>query len=285
MSFPFYKILFYPLNTYIKKTRKETDSLIKNKKTYISQTSQERASSFTSQGSITLETALALPLFVFAILCCVYLFEVMMTQTVMKQALCAAGKELVKESSVTAMLLPDRVEHEMIDYIGEERIARSHIAHGKEGIDCGGSSTYGTTTIMELVVKYDIEIPVPFFSIPIIRKEEKIRVKGFTGYEGSSLWDIDEGYVYVAETGMVYHKDPKCTYLDLSIRSAEKEAVKDVFSPCEKCDNHSAGDTVYVTDTGEKYHTKIDCSSLKRTVYKVKISEVYGRGGCSRCVN
>ncbi|MSR92821.1 hypothetical protein FYJ34_00650 [Clostridiaceae bacterium 68-1-5] len=31
-----------------------------------------------------------------------------------------------------------------------------------------------------------------------------------------------EEVVYVTETGLVYHKDPNCTHLDLSIRQVEK---------------------------------------------------------------
>ena len=40
---------------------------------------------------------------------------------------------------------------------------------------------------------------------------------------------------------------------------------------------------LYVTEEGECYHYKIDCSGLKRTVYMINKSQIEGKGPCSRC--
>ena len=52
--------------------------------------SKKRTSVCTLQGSLSIEAALALPLFVFAMVCVLYLFEIMATQTVIKSALHSA---------------------------------------------------------------------------------------------------------------------------------------------------------------------------------------------------
>jgi uncharacterized cysteine cluster protein YcgN (CxxCxxCC family) len=55
------------------------------------------------------------------------------------------------------------------------------------------------------------------------------------------------------------------------------------YKACDFCGD-DCGDKVYVTDYGESYHSSRSCSGLKRTVSRVKLSEVQDVGGCSRCV-
>lgn len=250
--------------------------------------SKERASVCTSVGSITLETALAAPIFFFGILCFILLFEIMATRTVLKAALHTAGKEIAGEAgiygSTYAVLLTDRLENKMVEAVGEKRLTNSLIADGREGLDCSASGCYGITTIMELSVKYRIRLPVPMFSLTLPEQEERIRIKGWSGYEGNGFISGDDEIVYITETGLVYHKDPECTHLDLSIRAVEKEMGISAYDPCRHCRGKPLGEMVYITDTGDCYHTSLACSGLKRSVYAVKKSEVYGRGGCSRCV-
>ncbi len=281
---PFYPTIYANRQQQKQKKRKESDSLEKQCFKQIRHTLKERASVCTSKGSLTVETALALPVFVFAVVCMIYLFETMATQTVVKAALHTAGREIAQEASVSTLLLSERLEQKVVDAIGMEELGRSLIVKGSAGIDCSGTKRYGTTTVLDLSVKYQLKIPVLLFEIPTISKEEKIRIKGWTGYEGKGFGNQKEGIVYITETGMVYHKDSDCTYLDLSIRSVEKMAVQDIYECCSRCKWQEEGEMVYVTDTGERYHTTLSCSALKRTVYAVKKSEVYGRGGCSRCV-
>ncbi len=246
--------------------------------------SKKRTSVCTLRGSLVIETALSLPLFLFAILCVLYLFEIMATQTVIKSALHSAAKEIATEVVSMDFFIEERVEKKMIESIGEEALGRSLLIGGKEGLDCRKTRRYGQSTLMDVCVSYRLKIPFPIFEIPAIFKEERIRVKGWTGYEGTGFLNSLEETVYITQTGMVYHKDAHCTYLDLSIRSIERESAKAVYERCSRCLWEQEKEMVYVTDTGDHYHTTLGCAALKRMVYAVKLSEVYGRGGCSRCV-
>lgn len=40
---------------------------------------------------------------------------------------------------------------------------------------------------------------------------------------------------------------------------------------------------LYITETGNKYHSSLDCSGLKRHIDAVPITEVGGMGACSKC--
>lgn len=269
----------------VNKKRKEEGSLkqLLHRK-QIRNPSKKRTSVCTLQGSLSIEAALALPLFVFAMVCVLYLFEIMATQTVIKSALHSAAKEIATQVSVMDFLVEERVEQKMIESIGEEALERSLLVGGRDGLDCSKTRRYGRSTLMDVCVSYQLKIPVLVFEIPAISKEELIRVKGWTGYEGAGFLHSLEETVYITQTGMVYHKDAHCTYLELSIRSVERESAKAVYEACSRCRWREEEEMVYVTDTGEHYHTTLECAALKRVVYAVKLSEVYGRGGCSRCV-
>ena len=98
-------------------------------------------------------------------------------------------------------------------------------------------------------------------------------------------------YVYITPKGTVYHRTPSCRILDISVRKAdlsqiEKERGKDgqKYYPCSRCGKETALDnTVYCTDYGTLYHTKVSCSALKRTVNKIKLDEIGERNPCSFC--
>ncbi len=101
----------------------------------------------------------------------------------------------------------------------------------------------------------------------------------------------NEQIVYVTETGSVYHKIPTCSHIKLSIETTSYSGVKEKrnayggkYSPCEMCGKNAKYSSVlYITRTGDRYHTSISCSGLKRSVKGVKISQVSSLGKCSRC--
>ena len=249
----------------------------------------KRASAFTSnKGSITVEAALAVPLFFFAVVCLLYLMEIMAVQTAVRSGLQYAGKTAAQESCVTVMLSPSAVRADVVNAIGAERLERSIVDGGSKGFDCSASRVSPLTGIGELSAKYKIRIPVPVFHIALLSFEDKMQVKVWNGYEKARFGIQDEGVVYITETGLVYHRDYHCTHLDLSIRMVSSEEVKGLrnksggkYHTCERCKGGTGG--VYITDTGNRYHSSLSCSGLKRTVYAVPLSEIAGKRACLKC--
>lgn len=114
----------------------------------------------------------------------------------------------------------------------------------------------------------------------------------WTGYELSGQGGSEDAeiYVYVTETGTVYHKNRGCSYLNPSIRQvlvADLEKLRNesgaIYYACPLCDGRNLGEACYITDYGTNYHTYTMCPGLKRTIYEVKLSEVHGKGPCSKC--
>lgn len=97
----------------------------------------------------------------------------------------------------------------------------------------------------------------------------------------------NEIYVYVAENGSVYHSACTCTYLSPHISAAPEAAVGSLrnrsgakYYPCEYCGG--GGGTIYITPDGNRYHGDRECSRLKRTYTKIRLSET-SLPPCSKC--
>lgn len=252
----------------------------------------ERASAFTSKASITVEAAFATGFFFFAVMCLTCLFEIMALQIQVKSALHSVGKEIAMEAYVTPILFTNRLEKEIAETIGSERLDRSMIIGGRNGIDCSGSRTYPGSTIMDLSAYYQIEIPIMIFRIPIIAHEEIVRIKGWSGDEGKYVTNPKNEMVYVTNYGIVYHKELTCTYLELSIKPVQKEQLLELrnqsggkYYACESCGGAVLNKkNVYITEYGERYHATLECNKLERNAYAIPLSDAYGLGGCSKCV-
>ena len=265
--------------------RKENDSFITHQKLYNFYTPLKRASGFTSRGSITVEASLAVSIFFFALILLTNVLEIVYLQTTVKSALCSVGKQMAAESYYQPLVLTGQMESRMVETIGEEMLEHSLIAGGARGLDCSRSRSYLTTTIMELVVDYKIELPILMFRIPILSQSESIRVKGWTGDESLGLGLGDYEIVYVTDYGIVYHSDISCTYLELSIHPVLSSEIPSTYSACEYCGEPSATQkTVYITEYGNRYHKTLNCQGLKRNIHAVPKKDVYGIGGCSKCV-
>ena len=99
-----------------------------------------------------------------------------------------------------------------------------------------------------------------------------------------------EEYVYVTESGQVYHVSRNCTHLKLSVRQVSfleaqmsRNENGEVYGACEKCCEGAGVKTVYITSEGDRYHFERECPGLKRTIYCVPVSQVPDYRICSRC--
>lgn len=271
---------------------KELDADIALKKRETSHKSMEKASIFVSlRGSITLETALVVPFFFLALVCMLYLIEIMFIQTSVKEGLRSAGKMAAEQAYAIPVVSSSQIEKEIVESVGKEKLTKSILQGGADGIDCRKSYLSPFDGIIYLKAEYKVKVPIPLFAIPPIKYEDEIKVKGWTGYQKGS---IDTGFieemVYVTASGIVYHEDPHCTYLEPSVRCVPKGTIDDLrnegggkYYPCRYCGGNSSSGYCYITDTGNRYHSSAECSRLKRVVYTVPKSEVKGKGACSKC--
>lgn len=258
----------------------------------LTQINRIRASVPGPKGSLTIEAAYTIPLFLFAVLCLVYLLEIQTIDFSVK----AAAQEAAKRAAVDMALIPVlntySLQQDIIEIVGSERLERSIIEGGSNGINCWTS--YYNTVDEEIIVNvnYMVKLPFPEFLDLGMKRKINFHMKAWTGYASKSQSDTEDEIVYVTENGIVYHTDYQCSYLQLSITFIPSTSLVDVrnehggiYGACEHCVYGEAMAGVYITEYGNKYHNSVTCSGLKRTIRAVKHSEVSGLGGCIKCTN
>ncbi|MCH5268392.1 MAG: hypothetical protein J1E62_08625 [Lachnospiraceae bacterium] len=227
-----------------------------------------RFANLDNKGSITVEASIVVPLFFLLVFSLLYLFPVIGEQLQVQKELVSAAKkyEGYEISQPLIQLDSGRIHNLKWDIDGDYGVC---ICKWNKSIPMLGDWFFVVTTQRMPVRKYTGLSMVP---------EETAE---------------DDTYVYLAENGTVYHLMVTCTYLHLGIREISAERLQTernrsggIYKPCERCMKNiqvSDGVDVFITPYGDRYHCTKDCSGLRRTVRKVKKSEVGNLPPCSKC--
>ncbi|MDK2807282.1 MAG: hypothetical protein PWP24_11 [Clostridiales bacterium] len=249
------------------------------------------------KASITVEAAMVLPLFLFfffgvlqgfSILSLQHQIQMSLTKTANQMSL--AGYASQKEKSVAALQLVFMANLES-DYFGESCIEGGLVL-------LTGSSYEGED--LTLVANYRMKLPVPLWNHVSLPVKQQVKTRLFVGRDKTKESDNKEKeeirYVYITDTGTVYHESETCTHLRLRISTISKEDLVwkrneggAKYYPCEHCmkekepNEGKEGSLYFITQEGNRFHCRRDCSGLKRTVYKVPFEQVKTWRACKRC--
>ena len=242
------------------------------------------------RASVTVSAALAIPLFVFATLCLVYLFEMNAINLYINSAVTHSAKRISEDILMVEYLSHRRLHNNVVDLIGLERIERSIIKGGASGISVRGSRYLYDSEEIEINVEYTMALPIHTFGRLEGKGRVELLVKPWKGYLNSHSNPEDGQIVYITETGTVYHVDYFCTHLKLSIQFVPSHTLEGlrnesggIYYPCNRCVFGEPMAGVYITDYGTNFHNSLNCSGLKRTIRAVEKASIPGMRGCSRC--
>lgn len=263
---------------------------------------ERRFSGMSERGSMTLEAACVLPLFLFAMLTILQFAQVTLTSSCLLAGMQDTAKDMaayayIREMGVSA---GDGIPEELVTGGISAIYARNRIK-SKSGFT-GNSGSFSLlqsgflkNNIIDLAVTYKPKQTFTLLPVPKLKVALRARVRTWTGRDGSGAKEEEgeradqEETVYVAVTGRVYHKDENCSHIKLSIQKVSRDSLKNKrnasggkYHACEKCKGGS-GSSVYVTAFGDRYHSSIGCSGLKRSVKEVPLSKVKGWRACSKC--
>lgn len=291
----------------IKEIRKVLNPREYLKNMFVKASAQRRMSLCPSKrlrASMTVEAAFVLPFFLFAFLNMISILEIYRLQSGMSAAMHMTAKEMAvcayeyKELSdgdvgraeslgLTYVWAANRVK----GILGKNYLENSPIKGGASQIDWYQSSILEEDDCIDLIATYTVKPPVAVVGFGAFKMYNRVFTRAWTGYDNAAALggDAGEEFVYITPDGTVYHRSRACTYLKLSIVPVNIAVLENErneggakYYPCEECGG-KARNIVYITDYGTRYHSSLTCSKLKRTIFTVPISQVGGRGACSKC--
>lgn len=244
------------------------------------------------KGSLTVEAAFILPLFLMGMLTLICLMDIYRVHAEISLSLNESAKEL----GMYAYAARNHLEESpigIIDNVACIAYTGSKIKK-QDGVTVNLSKSSYQNHLVSLVAEVTYRIPFSPFPISTVRFRNQVQVHDWTGYSKNGK-DADSNQngemVYVTDRQTVYHTSEICTHLQLSILETTKDKVSSLrnenggkYYPCPHCaDSSQTKGRVYIARSGDRYHIVSGCQSLNRNVRLVPKTEIYGKSECSRC--
>lgn len=255
------------------------------------------------KASLTIEASLILPFIIAVILTVSYLIEYVRIQTIISGSMYNIADEISSYAypyrnlaetennnlvkSATDIISISKINSVINDGIDMTDVNKNLIDGHINTDSCSIIDKLGNTKI---VANYKLKIPFGLLKIPSIKCHKEVLSHGWLGYIEDT--NEDDEYVYITKNGTVYHRNPGCSYIKINPKQVVGNKIKDLrnnggakYYPCENCMKSGiiSFGLYYITDDGNRIHSTKDCSKIKREIIKVKLSEVGGRGPCSKC--
>ncbi len=226
------------------------------------------------KGSLTVEASVIYPLFILVIVALMFLLKAVNNHLIIQNDLISDANK----ASVRATL-SDKLS--MATMVGSgisihSKVGGVLLPHKSNGYDHEYSYLSGVDVL-----------PNPLFNEKI-RLYNNVRSKIWNGDKDNS---DEKEYVFVTKNGKVYHNSLNCIYLKRSTRGVDINDIDSYrnesggrYYPCKICGKTKTNSgIVYITSYGSSYHRLSNCWELVRDIKRIPISEVDGRGRCSKC--
>lgn len=257
-----------------------------------------------SYGSATVEASIVLPLFILSMLVIVAMCGCVRTRHTVYEGLQETAQYLAEYEYLYSMIdeglhidseegmFGDAVNivtayMKLGDYIDDTGLVEKYVSGGIAGLTITRAEYDATDGFIYIELQYTLKANVVLFGELEWVVHERIRQKAYMGYLDDKGVEEGNQYVYITENASVYHTRRNCYHISLSIQQISKSELysgTNSLTPCGICTKYNT-DTglIYITDTGDHYHTSLSCSGLKRTVYRVKLEDYPYLPACSNC--
>lgn len=244
---------------------------------------------------MTVEAALLLPLMLFLFIQLGSAIELIRLHNHLQLELSNIGEELAvygyaaKDRDFASLLSAVYVKAKLKENVGIDYLDESLIQNGSKGLRIWESDLVTEDDCLDLTLTYRVcpwIAPLGFRSFSLANR---FYVHLWNGYRLPGA-EENEVYAYVAENGVVYHKNRDCTHLRLSVQEVNVlnpeqflEQYGRRYAACKNCAKGEMPVLVFITSEGDCYHYRRDCYSLKRTVHGITKEEAKAYRPCSRC--
>lgn len=243
---------------------------------------RKRANLSASEGSVTIEAAISITMFLLLTLYFisymtmmgkVFERQIFLDSTVKKLSKAAFYLEVVDKLTDQSQVLKEEKENfgKILSDIESKGISLTDAFYRNGMVDI--RLTYPLKTLY-----WNHEIMI----------QQRARMRDWRGTDIEENQDI----VYVTKTGTVYHCKRNCRYLNIQGKPVELDSVTLLrnrygakYTPCEICakKNPLWDSKVYITTEGTRYHIDVNCSGITRYVISINKKDVGDRKPCSVC--
>lgn len=226
------------------------------------------------KASSTLEAALVLPIFIYAVMAVMYFIQIMAVRSHINDALymtlkkCAgyayiyenyaeyAGEKALEggvadsgtidsaSGAIKNGMAVETVRRIFIKELGKDYAKQNNIVNGSAGIIFISSRVLQGNSVIDIKVSYYIKNPFDIFGGAKVKIADRMRVNAWLGEEKDdySSQQTNTEYVYITAGGEVYHTDEQCTYLLRYIKQCDRADINNLrnssgakYYSCQLC--------------------------------------------------
>ena len=294
-----------------------------HKKFHIGEAHSKRSFLYTSslkKGSITLEAAIAIPLFFLGLFSIIYIINIMYIQLTLQMALEETVSDVTKEAYISAEFYSMTSDEQadassndssFVENLGATVISvayiknkfltdditalldNSYVKNGASGVSFTFSSVDMTENIMDITINYKITIPFISSKLLTFNLSNRCYSRIYLGQDMEKEQKESFFYIYRAATSKVSHTNKYCQYLlNYSKAIRYNEIIKQhPINPCALCNQgitieylQKSDAIVYLTSDEEVYHVSLDCQSFTGDIFRLKRSTLEGEDICKKCL-
>lgn len=249
------------------------------------------------EASLTIEAALAFPIFIFALLFVISLFDMLDTHRKIQMI----ADDITRQFAQYAYIIEYTDADEKADILKLGTLHAYALYRLQDEIDMRKlklANTLGTEYMKEddmICVKYSYFYK-PYYNIfgyqgmyqEVVSKRRAF-VGVYTRNEDDEKPNEEDRMVYVGKTSKRYHLNPHCHYLSNQMSSVDMAHIHTKrniygakYDACSRCVKGNES-KVYIMPSGSAYHTDASCTAIIAYISKVRYREVKHLGACSYC--
>lgn len=274
------------------------------------------------RASATLEGALVIPLFIYAVMTIMYVIQIVAIRSHVNEALYntlkkCEGYGYVYESYVNGNysnievsdfdkegllnnaanlkngMIAETIRRMFINELGKDYAKNNNVVGESAGFIFISTKILKGNSVIDIKLSYYLKNPFDIFGASKIKMTDRKRVNVWLGEDKDDFCkneENDDEYVYITLNGEVYHTNSSCTYLLRYIKELDINDISQIrntsgakYYKCQVCKNMITEGKVYYTEYGTRYHMSKLCTELTRDVQKVTKESVKNRKKCEKC--
>ena len=247
----------------------------------------ERAFLFTSKASVTIEAAISITIFLFVVIALSSFLAMVYGQLSIEEKINNISMETAKAKYFVNYDKEEGEKYKSMAEVGyiSARVFSDIENNGKLINTLNPVQSSMDRGMIDVVLSYNVKIPFTSYHWNVT---QRAKTKDWTGTDLVEPGEI----VYITKHGTVYHRSKECKHLIININEVtlaqanmSRNSSGHKYKRCSYCVQGKISElsSVFITPDGDRYHNRLDCLGLTRSVIEVDIKDAGDKKPCSSC--